>query len=249
VLNRLFLAVLRLRKAIVVAQLPLAATYIAVDVPRGGEVGKALFPWSVGITLVAGLLAWQAGLRFRPAALVRRGNPPSFEAPTSPVPVLAFTALLPFVTEQVSTTVDRVAKQIDPWWLDILTSALSVLALTVLVRAVWTGFGVRLRPDGLVDRRPARSLFVPWESFAAITIPPPSSRRAVVTLAYNDPSLVRGAGRKVITAMNVDSRFLARAIQEYVNHPEHRSAIGTPAELQRLNTAAADQPAGPGRGR
>jgi hypothetical protein len=149
--------------------------------------------------------------------------PPGFEAPASPVFVLAFTALLPFVTEQVSTTVHRVAKQIDPWWLDILTTGLWVLALTALGRVVWAGFGVRLRPDGVVDRRLLGSLVVPWEALAA-TIPPGSSRRTLVALACHDPRLVRSSGLRmradVITAVNVDTRFLARAIQEYVSHPE-----------------------------
>jgi hypothetical protein len=136
---------------------------------------------------------------------------PGFAATASPLPVLAFTTLLPFVTEQVSTTVDRVAKQIDPWWLDILISALWLLVLTALVRAAWAGFGVRLHPDGVVDRSRSLigSLFVPWEALAA-QIPPVSSRRAVVTLAYRDPRLVRGFGlgkrEGVITALNVDQR-------------------------------------------
>ena len=240
-LNRLFAAILRLQRAVVVIELALAATYIAVDVPRGGEIGKALFPWTGGIFAVAGLLTWQAAVRWRPAALVRRVQPPGFEAPASPLAVLAFTTLLPFATEQVSTAVDRVAKRIDLWWLDIPTSALWVLALTVLARAVWVGFGVRLRPDGVVDRRLVGSLFVPWEALAA-EIPPMSARRSQVVLAYRDPRLVQsfgiGKSGNVITAGNVDNRFLARAIQEYVRHPEYRSAIGTPAELHRLHAAA-----------
>lgn len=174
-LNRLFAAILRLQRAVVVIELALAATYIAVDVPRGGEIGKALFPWTGGIFAVAGL------------------------------------------------------------------SALWVLALTVLARAVWVGFGVRLRPDGVVDRRLVGSLFVPWEALAA-EIPPMSARRSQVVLAYRDPRLVQsfgiGKSGNVITAGNVDNRFLARAIQEYVRHPEYRSAIGTPAELHRLHAAA-----------
>lgn len=214
---RLFAAIVRVRKPLVVAEVALAAVYIAVDVPRGGEVGRALFPWTLGIFVLAAALAWLAAARCRPAALVTRAKPPVFDAPDGPLPVLAFTALAPMVTEKVSTTVDRVAKQIDPWWLDILTSTLWVLALAVVARAVWSGFGVRLRRDGVVDRRLVKSLFVPWEEFAS-EIP---------------------HSRKALTTVNIDNRFLARAIQEYVSHPEHRPAIGTEAELRRLHAAAA----------
>jgi hypothetical protein len=32
----------------------------------------------------------------------------------------------------------------------------------------------------------------------------------------------------------IAAAFLAAAIQHYVDHPEHRAAIGTPAEYRRL---------------
>jgi hypothetical protein len=241
VLSRLFAVLVRLQRPVVVAELALAAAYIGADVPRGGEVGKALFPWTSGITVVAALLTWQAAVRCRPAALIRPVNMPVFDVPASPLAVLAFTTLLPSVTETVSTTVDRVGKGVALWWLDIVTSALWILALAAVARAVWSGFGVRLRRDGVVDRRLVGSLFVPWEALA-LEIPPASSRHALVPVAYRSPELVKGLGRaerrKVLTAVNVDNRFLTRAIQEYISRPEYRSAIGTEAELHRLNAAA-----------
>ncbi|MCG5439409.1 hypothetical protein [Micromonospora foliorum] len=41
---------------------------------------------------------------------------------------------------------------------------------------------------------------------------------------------------------NVDARFLAAVIGHYVAHPEHRAAIGSQTEYERLRAAL------PGRG-
>jgi hypothetical protein len=242
VLNSLFTLLARAQKGIVLAELALAAVYIAVDVPRGGEVGKVLFPITLALSLVAGLL-WWIGMRHRPAALVQAANRRAFEAPPGPVPVLAFTTVAPFVTEKLSTTIDRVAQQTDPWWLDVLTSMLWVLVLMLVARLVWRGAGVHLRPDGVHDRRIAGSLFVPWEALDAEE-PPTTSRPIEVKLTYRHPELVQSRGllrrRPEITAWNVDGAFLARAIQEYASNPEHRTAIGTEAELDRLRIAIAE---------
>lgn len=37
--------------------------------------------------------------------------------------------------------------------------------------------------------------------------------------------------------LEIDPAFLAEAIRWYAEHPEHRAAIGTPAELDRLVAA------------
>jgi hypothetical protein len=242
VLNRLFTLLARAQKMILLAEVALAAVYIAVDVPRAGEAGKALFPFTFALSLAAGLLGW-IGARRRPVTLVRAAKDRAFEAPPSPVPVLAFTAVAPFVTEKLSTTIDRVSKQIDPWWLDIVDSTLWVLALTMVARLVWRGAGVRLRPDGVLDRRLAGSLFVPWDALDA-QVPPSTSRTVGVNLTYRHPDLVKSRGAlhrgREIAAWNVNSVFVARAIQEYASHPEHRTAIGTEAELVRLRIAVAE---------
>ncbi|GGN13593.1 hypothetical protein FHR83_003759 [Actinoplanes campanulatus] len=80
---------------------------------------------------------------------------------------------------------------------------------------------MRLRPDGMVDRRPVRPVFIPWQSLGP-------GRPAV---AGRFQILV---GRRGLATWNIDSTFLARVIQEYADHPEHRPAIGTEAELRRL---------------
>jgi hypothetical protein len=237
VLNRLYTLLARARKAVVVAGLALAVAYVIIDVARDGQIGAAVFPWTFTLSLTAGLLCWWPARRYRPAALVSGAKGHYFEVPPSPVPVLAFTAMTPPVAEKVSTTIDRVSKQIDPWWVDILDSALWLLLLVLVVRLVWRGAGVRLRPDGILDQKFAGSLFAPWEALEA-GVPPVISRPSEVTLTYRHPVLVKGRGilrrTRALTAWNVDSVFLARVIQEYASRPERRSAIGTEAELDRL---------------
>lgn len=238
-LNHLFALLARAQKGVVVAEVALAAVYIAIDVPRGGELGKELFPFTFTLSVVAGLLCAIA-VRRRPAALARAAKDRAFEAPPSPVPVLAFTTVAPYVTENVSTTIARVSKQIDPWWLDILSSTVWVLVLMLVANLVRRGAGVRLRSDGVLDQRLTGSLFVPWEALDA-QVPPTASDPFELTLTYRHPELVRSRGTlrrgRGITAWNVNNVFLARVIQEYVSHPEHRTAIGTEAELGRLNSA------------
>ncbi|MBB4751489.1 hypothetical protein [Actinoplanes lobatus] len=208
-------------RVVVPVEILLAAAYVAVDVPTGGEFGRTAFPWMLGLVLLFGALSFWAALRRHPAALVLRPGVAAFDAPPSPLPVLAFTALMPMTTEKLSTTIDRVANRVDPWWLDILSTTVWIGFLTVLAVAAWRGFGVRLRPDGILDRRPVRPVFMPWQSLGP--------GRPVVAGRFQ--VLV---GRRGLSTWNIDSTFLARVIQEYADHPEHRPAIGTEAELRRL---------------
>ncbi|WP_433551012.1 hypothetical protein ACQP08_24935 [Micromonospora zamorensis] len=42
-----------------------------------------------------------------------------------------------------------------------------------------------------------------------------------------------------ITRLHVDPTFLANTVRHYVEHPEHRPAIRTESELDRLRSALA----------
>jgi hypothetical protein len=222
-------------KLILGIEMVLAAVYIAVDVPRGGEVAPLLFPWTAGLSLVAAVLAVAVVLRRRPAVLVMSAGNTAFDTPASSLPVLAFTALAPIATEHVSTTIDRAINDVALWWFDVLWSAFLVLVLAAVARAVWAGFGVRLSRDALTDRRPYGTLAIPWETLAAAT----AAGRDRVALTYRNPDPIGGSGtRRTVIALNVDSAFLARAIQQYASHPEHRPAIGTDMELRRITAAA-----------
>ena len=97
------------------------------------------------------------------------------------------------------------------------------------------GYGLRLRPDGVFNRQLLGSQFIPWDAFVpAFPVFPGGKGLAVY---YQRPELVRnrgiGVSRDILPAP-VDPAYLARVIHEYVNHPEHRAAIGSEPELHRV---------------
>ena len=99
-----------------------------------------------------------------------------------------------------------------------------------------------LRWDTRVFRRD-----LPWEALAAGGPPRPGRADSRLTLATVRPDLVTEAGVNlgagtsqapvISLQMKVHPAFLADAIRWYAEHPEHRAAIGTQAELERLVAA------------
>jgi hypothetical protein len=105
----------------------------------------------------------------------------------------------------------------------------------------WNRFEVWLRPDGLLQRSPLGTLFVPWEAFAR-DAPAVPLGLSVVALAYEQPGLVRKTGLRPLgdrVESGTGAAYLARAIHHYVTHPGHRPAIGTEEEFHRLTAALA----------
>jgi hypothetical protein len=106
--------------------------------------------------------------------------------------------------------------------------------------------GVQLRPAGLVAIRLFGALVVPWEALAPgypLPIPAKASR---LPLTYARPELVRRRGltrgRRSIYISHIHAGFLAAAIRYYVAYPQHRAAIGTQSEHDRLLHALAGRP-------
>ncbi|MFG1837970.1 hypothetical protein ACGFH8_05955 [Micromonospora sp. NPDC049175] len=124
-----------------------------------------------------------------------------------------------------------------------------VLALAIAVPAVVLG-GIALtlllnrprltlNPDGITAQGLVSRTFLPWDRLVPGGPPPPPRKAATIPLLRVHP--VQGkppypyplaAGR-----LHVDPGFLANTIRQYVEHPEHRTAIGTPGELDRLHAA------------
>lgn len=134
---------------------------------------------------------------------------------------------------------------------DALTSRLTgvFVALWVVVLALswWLVFrdqGVRVRPTGIEDRQGFGTLFVPWVAFTGVAHPAFANGRdkVALTFAAAGPEPIRKTGwrpagyRSALPSTALDSRFLAFLIHEYAHHPEHRAAIGTEAEWERLTT-------------
>jgi hypothetical protein len=123
-------------------------------------------------------------------------------------------------------------------WFGIVFGAVWIGVLAPHWAAALGRFGVRLRPDGIVDRQVFGSLFVPWTALAtpypAVNYDP---RQVTLFLAHPERTRRRGfrhGGRELLPAAGVNAELLARAIHEYTNRPELRAAIGSEAELTRF---------------
>ncbi len=130
---------------------------------------------------------------------------------------------------------------------------LLLVGVGVHVAGGWRGFSVELRPDGVCQRDFTGSLTVPWEALAPGRPYQPEVRASTLALTYAQPDLVRRRGilplgRRRLRIDNVHPWFIADTIRHYVDHPQHRAAIGEPAEYQRLRQALASSPTGPGHG-
>lgn len=137
----------------------------------------------------------------------------------------------------LSGLVRGIAAGTDPWF-----SVSFAVPFAGMLAAFWWSalgrFGVRLSPDGIVDRQVFGSLFVPWDALATPCSAYPHDAHQV-TLYLAHPELGRRRGRWIggpasLPAAGVDAELLARAIHEYSNRADLRSSIGSEAELDRI---------------
>jgi hypothetical protein len=199
-----------------------------------------LFSLAVGILPPLALGVWSVVLArsFHPAKLVARPEVPAFDVPAHPGVVLAVTGFTFLVATILSGLVRDVAADPNLW---VVGGPVMLFHAGMLAAFWWSAldrFGVRLSPDGIVDRQVFGSLFVPWD---ALTIPysayPHNAQQVTLYLAH--PKRVRRRGLRpgrptLLPAAGVNAELLARAIHEYANRANLRSAIGTEAELERF---------------
>jgi hypothetical protein len=169
---------------------------------------------------------------FHSAKLVARPDVPAFEVSANPSAVLGAAGYTFFVASVVGSAVRDNQTSVD----FLFAAGSAVLPVGVLVALWWAAlgrFGVRLGPDGIIDRQPFGSLHVPWE---ALAIPRPAFPRngQQVTLHLARPELVRRRGLRfgaqtLLPAAGLDPELLARAIHEYANRADIRSTIGSEA--------------------
>ncbi|WP_436535642.1 hypothetical protein [Actinoplanes sp. HUAS TT8] len=229
---RFFGWVARRRVAVLIAALVLA---VALQVLVGNDHRLELgFVVAVLSMVVLGLLAAVAGRIHRPAILVARPEIPAFERPANPAAVLGAAAYTSFAVYMMGSAVRDVADDTDLWFgavlVVVLLTGLSVQWLTALGR-----FGVRLTPEGILDRQPLGSLRVPWDALATprAALPRDSQR---VRLYFARPELVGKRGLRLgdptlLPAPGIEAEFLARAIHEYANRPDLRPTVGSEAAL------------------
>jgi hypothetical protein len=104
-----------------------------------------------------------------------------------------------------------------------------------------------LRPEGLRVVNVHGRHDVPWEA-VSVGLRPRSGRGNASPIGIGRPELVRSSGlttrrpKRVWLPLHlaaVQRDFLINAINHYLLHPEHRAAIGTPEEHERLQRAMA----------
>ena len=200
-------------------------------------------------TILAGGLALSLALlalcRPRPAALLVRPEVRAFATDPSAFQVylaveITFLASLSLGTGHLGEVVGG---------LFMVLPFLLLVAVGLHLAAGWRGVAVELRPDGVYQREFTGSLTVPWESLAPGRPSRPAVNAATLALTYARPDLVRRRGilplGRRLRIDNVHPWFIADTIQYYVDHPQHRTAIGEPAEYQRLWHALTSPPTGP----
>ncbi|KXK61491.1 hypothetical protein AWW66_13420 [Micromonospora rosaria] len=125
-------------------------------------------------------------------------------------------------------------------------TALFAAVLGAQVVAVVRGrTGVGLTPTGVEVREPFGARTIPWAALAPGTPGAWTAGRAL-DLDVRYPDLVTGWGlrwgsrrspRIGLDYVNVHPGFLADVLRHYVDHPDERAGIGTPAGYDRLRRA------------
>ncbi len=223
-----------------------AAIVLAVGVPASFPLTEPATFGRFALILYVGVPAIGAAvlghLARPPAALIADPHTPAFRPVPHAGPVYFAIMLTFFSAVQIllaigdGTRGDRFLELLAAGrW---LASAALVAVSAFWVAMAWRGIGVQLRPSGLVNRLPFGTLLVPWEALSpAYPIARRPQARSLV-LAYARPELVRRRGmpvsRRRVATPDVDPLFLGRVIGHYVAYPQHRSAIGTEAEYDRL---------------
>lgn len=244
VITRFLVAVGRHRRVVLTVGLVLSAGYLLVHlwVPSLGRHAFPAMAAAAAVFLVLGVVAvaWR-----QPTTFVVQPRVPAFSTP--PQPAFSFIALafLTLATGMVGDVIRDWAS--EPFLPDqLLELGWLVLALLHVVLG-WRDQSVQLRPDGLRQRGITGWLVVPWEASPTVPTLPPSPRATTVPLTYDRPELVRRHGLHVhgyaLRTQDIDPRLITAAIRYYVAHPEHRPAIGTRAEHDRLMTLLLDSPA------
>ncbi|MEV6305502.1 hypothetical protein AB0M02_39230 [Actinoplanes sp. NPDC051861] len=161
----------------------------------------------------------QSWLEARPAV-------PELSTPANPVLILVAAGQTLLLTGYVTNLLLDPGRDAVMLILAVLGIAAGVLVWTVAIG----GFGVRLRPSGIVDRQPFGSLFIPWEALAADR-PIDGWTTRDVTLSVTHPDLVRRTGLRRggpirLPAASVRPELLALAVTDYATRPDRRSLIG-----------------------
>ncbi len=235
-------AVVAGRKRLFLLGVFLVAVILSVLAERS-RGNRWLLWFAVILTLILLMFALSVltATRYHPAVLFVRPEIPAFVTAVNLAPVFSAAAFILLAGGLAIEAVGDVVDGEELWVLNVVTAGLWAFAVVLHLYLALGSFGVRLRPDGVHDRQPFGSLFVPWDAFAP-GCPAAPVKNSQLTLHYRRPELVRRRGMRPAAhslATGTDATYLAAAIHQYVACPEHRSAIGSDTELRRLTARLA----------
>ena len=235
VITRLLAAVGRRRRVILAVGLVLSVGYALAHlwVP---DLGQRTFPTMLATMAVLLLMGVVSASWRQPRSFVVQRHMPAFSTPPQPTFVFLALAFLVMGTGMAANVVrDWASESFLP---DQLMELVYACVAIMWVTLVWRDSSVQLRPDGLWQRGAIGSLVVPWDASPTVPTFPPDPNAKTVQLTYGRPDLVRQYGLRLyrhrLRTDAIDPRFLCAAIRYYTAHPEHRPAIGTQAEYERV---------------
>ncbi|MBB4692043.1 hypothetical protein [Paractinoplanes abujensis] len=142
-------------------------------------------------------------------------HPATLEPGANPGLVMSAAGFTILGANLVSDGVSDLVAGRDVWWGDLPSTVMWIVLVAFWWYIALGPHGVRLRSDGLHDRQPFGSLFVPWEALGSAS----AGRRNEVLLRYARPELVvrRGLrpGRATINPVT-EAGYLASAINARV---------------------------------
>ncbi len=176
----------------------------------------------------------------RPATFQRSVDGTAFVVPASPVAATLNAMWLVLVASQAlpyerAPGADRIVLATDPV-LRYGLGGIAVVTVALALAVIWLPApAVRLTPAGITVRRFLRHRDVDWEDLL------PGGPHPVwhVRMRLLHRTAAGRVQRCVVPThrLAVDPAFLASGVRHYAERPEHRAAIGTPAELERLEDA------------
>jgi hypothetical protein len=202
-----------------------------------GAVGLARIPGVSTVVMLALGLVW-AGLGLASIVALNASAPQTFQvrdgAFTTAPSATAILTSGSLTVMSIALTAQQVYEIERGWGVDpfqVVVVLLLILLTPLQWRSVLGPYGMRLRPDGLYERSPLGSLFVPWD--AGVTAEP--ARYGLrLRLGRRDLLVRRGFRPGAGLSTGADRGFAAWAVNIYAARPDLRPSIGTPDGLRHL---------------
>lgn len=189
-------------------------------------------------------LALTRRLRRRPAWFTVSTDGPAFVVPASPLyPGLAAVMLMWMAGNQVPAErvpdTDRMRLSTIPWMVPVSAAFVLVLTGVAVAYLCLVRLTLILTPIGVTVRWALRSQEIRWQDLLPGGPLVPGRRDWTMPLWHGRAGARPKCLKVPLGLLYIDRVFLATVIRHYTEHPEHRGAIGSHAELERLETGFA----------